>query len=56
MSSADLEGTTHQINQSHIMERYRYRGGGIMVWAGISLGGHTGLHVFHGGTLTGVRY
>ncbi|GBN97462.1 hypothetical protein AVEN_200081-1 [Araneus ventricosus] len=27
-----------------------------MVWAGISLGGHTYLHVFHGGTLTGVRY
>ncbi|GBM41188.1 hypothetical protein AVEN_35759-1 [Araneus ventricosus] len=27
-----------------------------MVWAGISLGGHTDLHVFHGGTLTGVRY
>ncbi|GBM87397.1 hypothetical protein AVEN_168645-1 [Araneus ventricosus] len=27
-----------------------------MVWAGISLGGHTDLHVFHGGTLIGVRY
>ncbi|GBN40837.1 hypothetical protein AVEN_274480-1 [Araneus ventricosus] len=27
-----------------------------MVWAGISLGGYTDLHVFHGGTLTGVRY
>lgn len=27
-----------------------------MVSAGISLGGHTDLHVFHGGTLTGVRY
>ncbi|GBM11098.1 hypothetical protein AVEN_242984-1 [Araneus ventricosus] len=27
-----------------------------MVWAGISLGGHTDLHVFHGGTLTGVIY
>ncbi|GBL95542.1 Kinesin-like protein KIF11 [Araneus ventricosus] len=27
-----------------------------MVRAGISLGGHTDLHVFHGGTLTGVRY
>ncbi|GBL74249.1 Transposable element Tc3 transposase [Araneus ventricosus] len=27
-----------------------------MVWAGISLGGHTDLLVFHGGTLTGVRY
>ncbi|GBM73988.1 hypothetical protein AVEN_121796-1 [Araneus ventricosus] len=27
-----------------------------MVWAGISLGGHTELHVFHAGTMTGVRY
>ena len=27
-----------------------------MVWARISLGGHTDLHVFHGGNLTGVRY
>ncbi|GFV05656.1 transposable element Tcb2 transposase [Trichonephila clavipes] len=33
-----------------------YRGGGILVWAGISLGGHTDLHVFHGGTVTGLRY
>ncbi|GFW35436.1 uncharacterized protein TNCV_2612351 [Trichonephila clavipes] len=33
-----------------------YRGGGILVWAGISLGGHTNLHVFHGGTVTGLRY
>lgn len=43
-------------HQSNIVERHSYRGGGIMVWAGISLGGHTDLHVFHGGTLTGVRY
>ncbi|GFW71248.1 transposable element Tcb2 transposase [Trichonephila clavipes] len=33
-----------------------YGGGGIMVWAGISLGGHTDPDVFQGGTLTGVRY
>ncbi|GFV17437.1 transposable element Tcb2 transposase [Trichonephila clavipes] len=26
------------------------------VWAGISLGGHTDLHVFHGGTVTGLRF
>ena len=26
-----------------------------MVWAGISLGDYTDLHVFHGGNLTGVR-
>ncbi|GFT04782.1 transposable element Tcb2 transposase [Trichonephila clavipes] len=33
-----------------------YRGGGILVWAGISLGGHIDLHVFHGETVTGLRY
>ncbi len=27
-----------------------------MVWAGISLGGYTDLHMFQGGTVTGVRY
>ncbi|GBN79479.1 Transposable element Tcb2 transposase [Araneus ventricosus] len=42
--------------QSNTLENHSYRGGGIMVLAGISLGGHTDLHVFHGGTLTGVRY
>ncbi|KFM74958.1 hypothetical protein X975_10889, partial [Stegodyphus mimosarum] len=26
-----------------------------MIWAGISLGGRTDLHMFHRGTLTGVR-
>ncbi|GFX62040.1 transposable element Tcb2 transposase [Trichonephila clavipes] len=43
-------------HQSNIVERHSYRGGGTMVWAGISLGGHTYLHVFQGGTLTDVRY
>ncbi|GFV43119.1 transposable element Tcb2 transposase [Trichonephila clavipes] len=43
-------------NQSNTVERHSYRGGGILVWAGISLGGHTDLHVFHGGTVTGLRY
>ncbi|GFU67076.1 transposable element Tcb2 transposase [Trichonephila clavipes] len=43
-------------HQSNTIERHSYRGGGIMVWAGISLGGHTDLHMFQGGTLTGVRY
>ncbi|GBN29792.1 hypothetical protein AVEN_136005-1 [Araneus ventricosus] len=43
-------------HQYNTLERRSYRGGGIMVWAGISLGGHTDLHVFHGETLTGVRY
>ncbi|GFW12272.1 transposable element Tcb2 transposase [Trichonephila clavipes] len=43
-------------HQSKTVERHSYRGGGILVWAGISLGGHTDLHVFHGGTVTGLRY
>ncbi|GFV21457.1 uncharacterized protein TNCV_3180461 [Trichonephila clavipes] len=43
-------------HQSNTVERHSYRGGGILVWAGISLSGHTDLHVFHGGTVTGLRY
>ncbi|GFW60685.1 transposable element Tcb2 transposase [Trichonephila clavipes] len=43
-------------HQSNTVERHSYRGGGILVWAGISLGGHTDLHVFHGETVTGLRY
>ncbi|GFW15384.1 transposable element Tcb2 transposase [Trichonephila clavipes] len=43
-------------HQSNTVERHSYRGGGILVWAGISLGGLTDLHVFHGGTVTGLRY
>ncbi|GFX96082.1 transposable element Tcb2 transposase [Trichonephila clavipes] len=43
-------------HQSNTVERHSYRGVGILVWAGISLGGHTDLHVFHGGTVTGLRY
>ncbi|GFV70378.1 DDE_3 domain-containing protein [Trichonephila clavipes] len=30
--------------------------GGIIILVRISLGGHLGLHNFHGGALTGVRY
>ncbi|GFX79391.1 transposable element Tcb2 transposase [Trichonephila clavipes] len=46
-------------HQSNTVERHSYRSGGIMVWAltrWFSLGGHTGLDVFQGGTLTNVRY
>ncbi|GFU92119.1 uncharacterized protein TNCV_3683341 [Trichonephila clavipes] len=43
-------------HHSNTVERHSYRGGGILVWAGISLGGHTDLHMFHGGTVTGLRY
>ncbi|GFT80418.1 transposable element Tcb2 transposase [Trichonephila clavipes] len=43
-------------HQSNTVERHSHRGGGIMVWARISLVGHTDLHVFQGGTLTSARY
>ncbi|GFV92380.1 transposable element Tcb2 transposase [Trichonephila clavipes] len=43
-------------HQSNTVERHSYRGGGIMVWAGISLRGPTDLHAFQGETRIGVRY
>ncbi|GFW85751.1 transposable element Tcb2 transposase [Trichonephila clavipes] len=49
-------GTKHRYRQSNTVERHGYRADGITVWAGISLGGHTDLHVFQGGALTDVRY
>ncbi|GFY32713.1 transposable element Tcb2 transposase [Trichonephila clavipes] len=56
VASTDLEEQRTRYHQSNTVERHSYRGGGILVWAGISLGGHTDLHVFHGGTVTGLRY
>ncbi|GFV53834.1 transposable element Tc3 transposase [Trichonephila clavipes] len=53
---SDLREQRTRYHQSNTVERHSYRGGGILVWAGISLGGHTDLHVFHGGTVTGLRY
>ncbi|GFX60276.1 transposable element Tcb2 transposase [Trichonephila clavipes] len=55
-ASTDLEEQRTRYHQSNTVERHSYRGGGILVWAGISLGGHIDLHVFHGGTVTGLRY
>ncbi|GFV83836.1 transposable element Tc3 transposase [Trichonephila clavipes] len=55
-ASTDLKEQRTRYHQSNTVERHSYRGGGILVWAGISLGGHTDLHVFHGGTVTGLRY
>ncbi|GFS67652.1 transposable element Tcb2 transposase [Trichonephila clavipes] len=43
-------------HQSNTVERHNYRGGRVMVWAGISLGGPIDLNVFQEGTLTCVRY
>ncbi|GFX45564.1 transposable element Tc3 transposase [Trichonephila clavipes] len=56
VASTDLREQRTRYHQSNTVERHSYRGGGILVWAGISLGGHTDLHVFHGGTVTGLRY
>ncbi|GFX95830.1 transposable element Tc3 transposase [Trichonephila clavipes] len=56
LASTDLEEQRTRYHQSNTVERHSYRGGGILVWAGISLGGHTDLHVFHGGSVTGLRY
>ncbi|GFV66749.1 transposable element Tcb2 transposase [Trichonephila clavipes] len=56
-SGRKISATTRtRYHQSNTVERHSYRGGGILVWAGISLGGHTDLHVFHEGTVTGLRY
>ncbi|GFV45897.1 transposable element Tcb2 transposase [Trichonephila clavipes] len=43
-------------HQSYTVERHSYRGGGIMIWAGISFGDRNDLHMFQGGTLTSVKY
>ncbi|GFX68533.1 transposable element Tcb1 transposase [Trichonephila clavipes] len=40
----------------NITEHHAFRGGSIMVWAGITLGYHTGLHIFKRGSVTAVRY
>ncbi|UYV75324.1 hypothetical protein LAZ67_12003495, partial [Cordylochernes scorpioides] len=43
-------------NPRNMVERDPYRSQCFMVWAGIFLGGHTALHIFWQGTLTGQRY
>ncbi|KAK0153437.1 hypothetical protein N1851_004874 [Merluccius polli] len=40
----------------NIIQHDRFGGGSVMVWGGISLEGHTDLHVIANGTLTPVRY
>ncbi|GBN16172.1 hypothetical protein AVEN_124298-1 [Araneus ventricosus] len=40
----------------NIVERDNYRGGGLLVWAGIATNGRTDLYVFSGGSVTAVRY
>ncbi|GBN36404.1 hypothetical protein AVEN_189186-1 [Araneus ventricosus] len=41
---------------SNIVERDHYRGGGLLVWAGIAPNGRTDLYVFAGGSVTAFRY
>ncbi|GBN76007.1 Transposable element Tc1 transposase [Araneus ventricosus] len=43
-------------NPLYIRERDAYGGGSICVWGGISLGGHTDLHVFPRGTVNAQAY
>ncbi|GFW90013.1 transposable element Tcb1 transposase [Trichonephila clavipes] len=48
------QGTRNQ--PQNITEHHAFRGGSIMVWAGISLGYRTGLHIFKRGSVRAVRY
>ena len=41
---------------AHVREVSQYGGGGLMVWAGISVGRRTPLHIIRNGTLTALRY
>ncbi|GBL80411.1 Transposable element Tcb1 transposase [Araneus ventricosus] len=40
----------------NITEHHAFRGGNIMVWAGISSGYRTDLHIYRRGSVTAVRY
>ncbi|KAL1022164.1 hypothetical protein UPYG_G00022980, partial [Umbra pygmaea] len=40
----------------NILQHGHFGGGSVMVWGGISLGGHTALHVVARGSLTAIRY
>ncbi|GFV08051.1 transposable element Tcb1 transposase [Trichonephila clavipes] len=48
------QGTRNQ--PQNIPEHHAFPGGSIMVWAGISLGYRTDLHIFKRGSVTAVRY
>ncbi|GFW01613.1 transposable element Tcb1 transposase [Trichonephila clavipes] len=48
------QGTRNR--HQNITEHHALRGGSIMVWAGISLGNRTDLHIFKLGSVTAVRY
>ena len=42
-------------NPAFAQDRFPYGGGGLMVWAGITIGGRTNLYIIQGGTMTPVR-
>ncbi|GFW26239.1 transposable element Tcb1 transposase [Trichonephila clavipes] len=48
------QGTRNQLQ--NITKPHAFRGGSIMVCAGISLGYRTNQHIFKGGSVTAVRY
>ncbi|GFX85805.1 transposable element Tcb1 transposase [Trichonephila clavipes] len=48
------QGTRYQ--PQNTTEHHAFRGGSLMVWAGISLGYRTDLHIFKRGSVTAVRY
>ncbi|GFW67414.1 transposable element Tcb1 transposase [Trichonephila clavipes] len=48
------QGTRNQ--PRNITKHHEFRGGSIMVWAGISLGYRTDQHIFIPGSVTAVRY
>ena len=45
-----------RFDELNVAEHDRYGKGSVMVWAGISLNGKTGLYVIENGTLTALRY
>ncbi|GBN42215.1 Transposable element Tcb1 transposase [Araneus ventricosus] len=42
--------------EPNMVERDHYRGGGLLIWAGIATNGRTDIYVFTGGSVTAVRY
>ena len=43
-------------NPAFVEERSPFGGAGLIVWAGVSIGGLMDLYIIQGGTLTAVRY
>ena len=52
----NLNSLGYRYNLSNIIERSRFKGRGVLVWKGIMLGCRTDLHIFFGGSITGIYY